>query len=199
MSFSSASTEQIKEQILQQATESFARHGFDGAKIGQIANACGISNGAVLHHFKNKKQLQRETFFHVLASIILTPDNETLDLDDLLADVAERILDRCRSDPGSLRFLLQTFLSNPEQTEYFYNNEVVNDLRNHLINRIEHGKSAGELKNVDSSFAATSFLGMVIYIAMTSEFFESDEIGRMSSKEAALKITSLFLDGIMAG
>ncbi len=199
MGYNRANAQQRKKQILQKATETFAKHGFEGARIHQIASACGISESAVLHFFKNKRQLQRETFFHVLASSVIMPDNETLELDELLAGVAERILDSCRSDPGSLRFMLQTFLSEPEQTEYFHKNGVVQDLRNHLIERIEQGKAAGELKDVDSAFAVTGFMGMVIYLAMVSEFFEGDELGGLSSREAALKVTGQFLNGITAG
>ena len=55
--------EQRKEQILARAAELFATYGYEGTRIWQVAKACGISDGAVLHFFKDKRTLYLQTFF----------------------------------------------------------------------------------------------------------------------------------------
>lgn len=188
--------EERKEQILNKATEVFARHGYDGTRIWQIAQECNISEGTVLHFFKNKRQLQRATFFHVLSNSIVIPDLSNGNLEDMLISTAERILSKCKKDPGMLRFMLQTFLSEPEQTEYYHQSPVVQDLQVYLKEGIYRGKTSMGLKDTDSNFVVTCFLGMVIWCAMVNEFFGPDEISNLSSKDAAASITDLFLSGL---
>src|SRR6266704_4728198 len=43
--------------ILQAARNVFARHGYHGATIGEIADEAGLSNGAVYYNFANKEDL----------------------------------------------------------------------------------------------------------------------------------------------
>jgi AcrR family transcriptional regulator len=53
-------TRASREKIIQAASEYFARHGFRGAKMADIANAAGLSGPGLLHHFPSKTQLLME-------------------------------------------------------------------------------------------------------------------------------------------
>jgi TetR/AcrR family transcriptional regulator len=46
-----------RERILEEATKAFAAHGFEGARIADIARAAGLSHPSVLHHFGSKRGL----------------------------------------------------------------------------------------------------------------------------------------------
>jgi TetR/AcrR family fatty acid metabolism transcriptional regulator len=46
-----------RERILAAATEVFARRGFHGARVADIAEAAGIAYGLVYHHFRNKEEI----------------------------------------------------------------------------------------------------------------------------------------------
>jgi len=52
--------------ILEQACRLFARRGFDGTSIRDIANAVGISNAALYHYFTDKDEL----FARIVISVI---------------------------------------------------------------------------------------------------------------------------------
>jgi AcrR family transcriptional regulator len=51
-----------RERILQAATEVFARRGFHGARVADIAEAAGIAYGLVYHHFRNKDEILAAIF-----------------------------------------------------------------------------------------------------------------------------------------
>ena len=51
-----------RERILQAATEVFARRGFHGARVADIAEAAGIAYGLVYHHFRNKDDILAAIF-----------------------------------------------------------------------------------------------------------------------------------------
>ena len=51
-----------RERILAAATEVFARRGFHGARVADIAEAAGMAYGLVYHHFRNKDEILAAIF-----------------------------------------------------------------------------------------------------------------------------------------
>ncbi len=51
-----------RERILAAATEVFARRGFHGTRVADIAELAGIAYGLVYHHFKNKEEILSAIF-----------------------------------------------------------------------------------------------------------------------------------------
>jgi TetR/AcrR family fatty acid metabolism transcriptional regulator len=51
-----------RQRILEAATEVFARRGFHGARVADIAEAAGIAYGLVYHHFRNKDEILAAIF-----------------------------------------------------------------------------------------------------------------------------------------
>src|SRR5205823_5119374 len=58
---------QMRDQILTSATRLFARRGFDGTSLQQIAEAVGIRKPSLLHHFPSKDELRRSVLDQMLA------------------------------------------------------------------------------------------------------------------------------------
>jgi AcrR family transcriptional regulator len=46
-----------RERLLRAAADAFARHGYDGTRVADIAAAAGVSNGALYAHFGSKAEL----------------------------------------------------------------------------------------------------------------------------------------------
>lgn len=53
-------SEDTKERVLAAAQKMFAEHGFAGTSLTNISQACGISEGLILHHFQSKKNLYHQ-------------------------------------------------------------------------------------------------------------------------------------------
>lgn len=68
-----------KQKILEVATELFARHGYEGASIREIAKEAGVNLAAVNYHFQNKLNL----YYNVMEA----------NCDRMEADVAKLALD----------------------------------------------------------------------------------------------------------
>jgi AcrR family transcriptional regulator len=49
--------EQTRERLLQAAADVFARRGYEGTRVADIATAAGVSNGALYAHFSSKADL----------------------------------------------------------------------------------------------------------------------------------------------
>lgn len=59
--------ESTKETVIAAAKEVFAEKGFAGTSLAMISQRCGISDGLILHHFKNKENLYRMVQEHLAA------------------------------------------------------------------------------------------------------------------------------------
>ena len=49
--------ENVRERIIDQATELFALHGYNGVSMREIAEACALSKAGLYYHFKDKEDL----------------------------------------------------------------------------------------------------------------------------------------------
>lgn len=56
-------TQARKRQILERATELFARKGYHGVGIDEIADACGVVRGTVLKYFGSKQELYKQVLY----------------------------------------------------------------------------------------------------------------------------------------
>jgi AcrR family transcriptional regulator len=48
---------ETRDRLLRSAADAFARHGYDGTRVADIAAAAGVSNGALYAHFASKADL----------------------------------------------------------------------------------------------------------------------------------------------
>lgn len=64
-----------KEKILATAFDLFIEKGFGGVSMALIVKESGISNGAVYHHFKSKKDLIDKLFYDYIDEIIQYMDD----------------------------------------------------------------------------------------------------------------------------
>lgn len=83
------------DRILSTARDSFAEHGFDGARLDSIAKAAGVTKQLVYHYFKTKEELYSVVLDRVsdeVLSMLDSPDYDRLSPQDAVRSLIERII-----------------------------------------------------------------------------------------------------------
>lgn len=102
-----------RQEILQVAADLFARRGYDGVGVRQIADAAGILGGSLYHHFQSKRELYVEVHGAALANAADLIENAI----EGLTDPWERLAAACRVhlavqvDPESVTMPMMSDLS----------------------------------------------------------------------------------------
>jgi AcrR family transcriptional regulator len=116
-----------REDILQASLHLFARNGFHGTSMRDIAREAKIADGLIYHYFASKRDLFRAiieeySFLPVLRTL---PElAQQLDLRALLIVVARGFFDVLKRNPELARVLLQEVQVFPEEKEAFFADAV---------------------------------------------------------------------------
>ena len=151
-----------RERILEAAVEVFARRGFHGSRIADIAEQAGIAYGLVYHHFRNKDDILAAIFgerwgnhMSYLAQLV----ESEASFRDKLARLVHFWIESYRTDPH-----LMTVMINEISRSYDFLDSrdlvAVMNVFDFVKRLIEDGRARGELRSdVDATFAAYSVLG----------------------------------------
>ena len=150
-----------REEILGLSVPLFARDGFDGVAMREIAAAVGVTPAALYHHFPDKGQLYLDTVAYAFKEKVdplkALLDGEGLPWDRLEAFVVQ--ITRLLAKEKDFRRLMQwVMLDSDEQRLQALGDCVFGDLFNALRNL------AGELSPGHSPhLVVVSMIGLVIY------------------------------------
>lgn len=150
-----------RRQILDGARAVFMNLGFDGASMGEIARAAGVSKGTLYVYFADKCAL----FEAIVAQEVLTQGKIAFTFDparDSEVSLQEfgtaYIQLLCRPGGGSsTRTVMAIAERMPEVGKRFYNNVIALTI-GRLASYLQARVAAGELVIEDCSFAATQFM-----------------------------------------
>lgn len=152
-----------RRQIMDGARVMFMSLGFDGASMGEIARAAGVSKGTLYVYFADKNRLfeaivEQETLEQGKAVFNLDPDR---DPETTLMDFGQAyILLLCRPGGGSaIRTVMSIAERMPDVGRRFYDNvleRTINLLGDYLAIKVQ----AGELAIEDCHLAAAQFMQM---------------------------------------
>jgi AcrR family transcriptional regulator len=191
-----------RKQILDIAMKLFSEQGFDGTSTRQIAEAAEINEALIFRHFKTKEDL----YWSVLQDRIERRGRnrrirELLesggDFREVLASIAEALLNRTADDAAVTRLLFYSALRNPELSDRFFETYAQQKFEL-LADFIREGICDGRLRAVDPLIAARAFMGMIIYHYLTQELFGGARLTSLDTRELAEAITDLFLGGVVA-
>ena len=151
--------------ILKAARKVFARHGFDGATMDDVAEACSIAKGTLYLYFKSKRQIYLGVLKEDLHS---------------LKDATKHAIDAATSAEGKIRaFVTTRFEFCDQHRDFFriYNSDISaifiaahptqKDLREFYMDQarmlagvIEDGIKSGELREVPAQATAFAIYDM---------------------------------------
>ena len=192
-----------RELILDSAIRVFARTGYHGSRVSDIAKEAGIAYGLVYHYFKNKEQIL-DTIFEEQWSQLLDALEAiavgTNSTEDKLLSIAALILNayRVRSDwVKVLVFEIQrsSRFSHPDQIR------AMGRLFQIVARILREGQQAGDLRqDLDPGVACYVFIGG-LDIVVTTRVLNVIEIEGGDQQEAqyflkvARTVVDLFLNG----
>ena len=152
-----------RRQILEGARKVFMNLGFDGASMGEIARAAGVSKGTLYVYFADKNRLfeaivEEETFAQGKVAFNFDPER---DVTTTLTEFGQAYIQLlCRPGGGSAtRTVMAIAERMPEVGRRFYNNVVAHTIAM-LAAYLEVHTRSGELAIPDCQLAATQFMQM---------------------------------------
>jgi TetR/AcrR family fatty acid metabolism transcriptional regulator len=189
--------------ILEAAIRVFARMGYHGARISDIAREAGIAYGLVYHYFKNKEEILNTIFEERWGDFIDAVQaiaDEPTSTRDKLVSVAALILDTYRLRPDWVKIFVLDFqrssrFSEPGQIR------AVGRLFQILAQILRAGRESGELRgDVDPDIACYVFGGglEIVITALVLELIRLDS-GEPETEhygKIARSVVEIFLRGV---
>ena len=135
-----------REQILDVAMDAFARRGYRGASMAQIAESVGITQPGLLHHFPSKQQLLLGIFEHY-ESRNLAKFQAVME-DRSFGDGLREVARQHEEDPSFIRFFttLTAEALDSEHPAHDWFIERYRGVRGHWSESIRREQAAGRLK-----------------------------------------------------
>ena len=189
--------EERRTAILEAAVRVWAKRGFDGTSVAEVAREAGLTKGTLYLYFPSKRALLEET----LRRYSLRPDIEA-GLERLrgqpleavvrgLVAVLWRGLEARRELAG---VLLRELPNHPEEARRFLE-QVMLPMNRLLARYLEEVLPAERWAVLDPLVAARSLFGMVVTFFLTQEVFGGRELLPIPEERILATVTELFLHG----
>ena len=152
-----AKTEARRADILRTSLEAFAERGFQGSSLREIAEAAGLSQAGVLHHFSSKEALLAAVIAEKDAVSVAHFENQDRAVLDALRDVVVANLEQ----PGLVRLFatLSAEAINVDHPAHDYFELRYARSRRQLAAALRHGQTQGE---VNPSLDAEVVAGLLL-------------------------------------
>jgi TetR/AcrR family transcriptional regulator, fatty acid metabolism regulator protein len=104
-----ATTADKRRMILDAAVRVFARQGFNGCRVSDIADEAGVAYGLVYHYFRSKDEVLDTLFlerWNILLEAIRETDRQEIPPREKLQQIASFIVDSYRHDPELMKVII---------------------------------------------------------------------------------------------
>ena len=151
----SIAVEDKRKQLLDAAVRVFARRGYHGSRVGDIAEEAGVAHGLLYHYFSSKEDVLRtvfrENFVELLTRFRAVEEAEE-PAPDKLEGFAKILLRTWRNDPDLVTVMVREVARSPQLQGQV---EEVREAFAVLQRVIEQGQREGSFRaDVDPRFAA---------------------------------------------
>lgn len=182
-----------REKILEAAEELFARRGFAGVGLSEIAEAVGLGKSSLFHHFPTKAQLYAAVMERILAEIeqaltrALAAGGTPVERFDRWVDT---IVDVLGARPAHSRLLLRSLFEDDELSGSSDEERAANQTLGRIIDSVSRllreGMTTGALRAASIPHTLQSVIGMTIYHFASGEF-GTELLGRPMFAAAEVK------------
>jgi TetR/AcrR family fatty acid metabolism transcriptional regulator len=172
---------QTRERIIAAATEVFARSGFHGARVADIAEQAGIAYGLVYHYFHNKEDILAAIFTERWAQYVT-----------YLRDVGDMDVDFREQMRKLVHFWVEVYRREPDLMTVMMAFEAIEQI-------IRKARDRGEVRaGVDPQLASYVVFGAaeMVLTGYVMGTLRRDDAGAYAGDEA--QMLEMLLDGVAA-
>ena len=150
--------------ILDAAVRVFARQGFNGCRVSDIADEAGVAYGLVYHYFASKDEVLDTLFlerWNVMLELIREVDAEPIAVREKLRAIASFIIDSYHHDPDLMKVIIVevTRAANSFGQTHLKEIRAAYDLIGAIVTKAqEEGVFRPE---IEARFAAMAFYGAI--------------------------------------
>jgi AcrR family transcriptional regulator len=149
-----------KEKIMEAALQCFARQGYSGTRIRDIAEAASVSEAALYRHFESKEAVAQSLFAHHFQEFgrqMKATFTTTQPALEKLQEIVRLLLRTYRDNPAAFNFVI---LNTPSfmphlSSDTIYPMDVLEQI-------VKDGQAEGSLRDGQPNLLAAIFLGCVL-------------------------------------
>jgi AcrR family transcriptional regulator len=202
MAQTAPSKQPSRDKILDCAEALFARRGFAGIGLSEVAEAAGLGKSSLFHHFHSKAQLYAAVMARILARIetklmraLAEGGTPTARLERWI-DV---VIDELAAHPTYPRLLLRSLFEDDELAGELPEEQEANDVLRRIVGAGGHllreGMGTGEFRLASVPHTLQSLIGVTVYHFASGDFgdemlgrplFSPTEVRRRKSEVKAL-------------
>jgi AcrR family transcriptional regulator len=182
-----------RDKILDAAEQLFARRGFAGVGLSEVAEAVGLGKSSLFHHFRNKVDLYAAVVARIIERIderltrTLAAGGDALSRLDRWIDT---LVDFLAEDPSHARLLLRSLFEDDEGTGVSEEERRADQATKRVLSRaaglLREGMAAGQLRAASIEHALQSVIGLTVYHFASGQFGE-DLLGRSPFSPAEVR------------
>jgi TetR/AcrR family transcriptional regulator, fatty acid metabolism regulator protein len=191
-----------RRQILDAAVRVFARQGFHGCRVSDIADEAGVAYGLVYHYFRSKEEVLDTLFLERWDVLVATIDEvaarEDMAPRDQLHVIASFIVDSYRYDPELMKVII---VEVTRAANSFGRTHLVKirEAYDGIAGIVERAQTEGTFKSaVTPQYAAMAFYGAIEQV-LTAWIFDLLPRGQDEYEQAKRFVVETVCGGLDAG
>ena len=191
-----------RRQILDAAVRVFARQGFHGCRVSDIADEAGVAYGLVYHYFRSKEEVLDTLFLERWDVLVATIDEvaarEDMAPRDQLHVIASFIVDSYRYDPDLMKVII---VEVTRAANSFGRTHLVKirEAYDGIAGIVERAQAEGTFKSaVTPQYAAMAFYGAIEQV-LTAWIFDLLPRGQEEYEQAKRFVVETVCGGLDAG
>ncbi len=196
--------EERRDLIVRTAIDLFARQGFRGTRVKDIADKMGTSDALIFQHFPTKRELYdaildeistRRHFKDVEEVLYYAP---SYDLEDVLIRLSLWFLRQDADEEAILRTVLYAALERDDFLDDLVE-EHYGRIIGYVAYEVEEGQKAGRFRPGPPSTFARDFFAGLFGLAVMRQVVRDSDYGGEETEVAARNHAQLFLRGLSKG
>lgn len=188
--------ENARERILDDAANLFAREGYDGTSLGDLAVSVGVTKAAIYHYFPNKKEIYEGIIVRTLDGLLREVSAATAEAkapEDALRRFMTAHADYFEEHYNGFLAMLVGYGGMQNVVMLAEAQQLRDDYENLLRTILSDGTEAGQFRDVDIQLTSRAVLSMLNWMA---RWFKPGKGRRASS--FAQDYCDLILGGLRA-